>query len=294
MHHLPPVVPRRSALYLPASNPRAIQKARELPVDVVILDLEDSVDAESKALARQLSCDAIKAGGFGGKELVIRINGEQSPWFADDLAAVLDAVPGGVLLPKVESPHVVRDVAREMAVRGTADTCHIWCMLETPRGVLAANEILQSHARLAVAVLGTSDLARDLHAMHTASRVPLITALGLCLLAARANNVAILDGVFLDLKDSSGFALACEQGRQLGFDGKTLIHPSQVEPCNAAFTPTEQELASARETIAAYHRAKALGKGVAVAGGRLVEELHAAEAHRLIALHEAVTPSPEV
>ncbi len=285
-----PIIPRRSALYLPASNGRAIEKARQLPVDVVIFDLEDSVAIECKELARRQCCEAVQTGGFGRRELVIRVNGAGTPWFEDDLAAVLQVAPRGILLPKVESGRTILEVAQRMEVFGTPAHCRIWCMIETPRGVLAAHEILQSHGRLAVAVMGTSDLTRDLHAQHTLQRLPLMTALGLCLLAARANGIAILDGVFLDLDDTGGFREACEQGKQLGFDGKTLIHPRQIEPCNAAFSPTPADVTSAREIIAAFAKARDSGQGVAVVSGRLVEDLHVTEAWRVIALYEAVTP----
>jgi citrate lyase subunit beta / citryl-CoA lyase len=291
---LSPIILRRSALFLPASNARAIEKARELPTDVVIFDLEDSVSVECKAVARRQCCNAIQAGGFDHRELVIRINGVGTPWYEDDLAAALKAVPQGILLPKVESGQTIVDVARRLEVHGAPKRMRIWCMLETPRGVLAAQEILQSHERLAVAVMGTSDLTRDLHAQHTPQRLALLTALGLCLLAARANGLDILDGVCLDLDDEVGFRQACEQSKQLGFDGKTLIHPRQIEPCNAVFSPTLAEVTSAREIVTALAKARDHGQGVAVVGGRLVEDLHVSEARRVIARHEAATPKRPV
>jgi citrate lyase subunit beta/citryl-CoA lyase len=285
------IVPRRSALYLPASNARAIEKVRSLPVDVVILDLEDAVAPESKELARQQCCAAVKAGGFGRREVVIRINGKGTPWHDADLAAALDASPQGILLPKVNSPQDVLDVAHRMSEASAPEHTRIWCMLETPRGVLAAARVLESHPRLAVAVMGTSDLTQDLHAQHTPLRLALLTSLGLCLLAARANDIAILDGVFLDLDDRDGFRESCEQGKQLGFDGKTLIHPRQIEGCNAVFSPSEADLARAREVIDAHAKARQLGSGIAVVGGRLVEDLHVTEARRVLALTEALVPS---
>lgn len=260
-------------------------------MDVVILDLEDAVSSERKEAARQQCCAAVKAGGFGRREVVIRVNGKGTAWHEADLAAVLDAMPDGILLPKVNSPDDILQVAQRMDALGAPERCRIWCMLETPKGVLAAPRILESHARLAVAVMGTSDLTQDLHAQHTPLRLALLTSLGLCLLAARANGLAILDGVYLALDDSQGFLESCEQSKQLGFDGKTLIHPRQIEPCNTAFAPSEAELAHAREVITAHTRARELGSGVAVVGGRLVEDLHVTEAQRVIALSEALLPS---
>jgi len=284
------ITPRRSALYLPASNPRAIEKVRSLPVDVVIFDLEDAVAPESKERARRQCCEAVKARNFGRRELVIRINARTTPWHQADLTAALDAAPDGILLPKVNSPADVLSVAHCMAETPGSEHTRIWCMLETPKGVLSAVQILESHPRLAVAVMGTSDLTQELHAQHTPHRQALVTSLGLCLLAARANGLCILDGVYLALDDPDGFRAACEQGKQLGFDGKTLIHPSQVDPCNAVFSPSEAELAHAREVITAQERARQLGNGVAVVGGRLVEDLHVTEARRMIALTEALLP----
>lgn len=283
------LVPRRSALYMPGSNARAIAKARELAVDSVILDLEDSVADTQKELARQQACDAVRAGGFGKREVVIRINGEGTPWHDDDVASVIAAAPAGIVLPKVESGDFVRRIADAIEAQDPKPPMAIWCMLETPRGVLACNEILQSHRRLTVAVMGTSDLTRDLRALHTATRLPLVTSLGLCLLAARAHGVCILDGVHLDLDDEPGFANACKQGRELGFDGKTLIHPRQIATCNAAFSPTEEEVETARVIVSAYSSAREKGQGVVVVGGRLVEELHVLEAKRVLGMHEALT-----
>jgi citrate lyase subunit beta/citryl-CoA lyase len=288
---LSPIVPRRSALYLPASNARAIEKVRNLSVDVVIFDLEDAVSMESKEVARRQCCDAIRRGGFDSKELVIRVNGVGTPWHDADVAAALAAAPHGVLLPKVSSPQDVKTLARQMDESAVHERTRIWCMLETPRGVLAAPQILESHPRLAVAVMGTSDLTQDLHARHTRQRLPLVTALGLCLLAARANDLAILDGVFLALDDEPGFKESCEQGKDLGFDGKTLIHPRQVAICNAVFSPSDEELSHAHEVIAAHAQARLQGSGVAVVSGRLVEDLHVTEARRVIALREALVPN---
>ena len=285
---VPLAFPRRSALYVPAINARAVAKARELPVDVVILDLEDSVAVDQKGLARQQISEAVRVGGYGPRELVVRINGSDTPWHEADLEAALLAAPAGILLPKVESPESILRVAKRMETVGTPSHTKLWCMLETPRGVLAASEILQCHFRLAVAVMGTSDLTRELRAQHTALRLPLLASLGLCLLAARAHGIAILDGVHLDLEDEVGFGEICRQGRELGFDGKTLIHPRQIALCNAAYSPTLAEVESAQVIIARYAEARERGQGVTVVGGRLVEELHVAEAQRILALHQVL------
>ncbi len=282
------VVLRRSALYMPASNARAIEKARRLPADVIILDLEDSVASSQKETARHQASEAAKEGGFGRREVVIRINGENTPWHEVDLGMAIDANPDGILLPKVESPECVQRTAKRIESASPNARTKLWCMLETPRGVLAANDILRSHSRLAVAVMGTSDLARDLRAQHTATRLPLITSLGLCLLAARANRVALLDGVSLDLEDEAGFRQSCAQSRELGFDGKTLIHPKQIDACNAAFSPTRAEVAEAETVVAAYFMARERGEAVTVVGGRLVEELHVSEAQRILGIHQAL------
>jgi citrate lyase subunit beta/citryl-CoA lyase len=284
-----PTIPRRSALYMPASNARAIAKSRELPVDVVILDLEDSVAPSHKELARRQSVEAVASGGFGSREVVIRINGTDTPWHTEDLRAALLAAPNGMLLPKVESPETILEVVRHMESLSTPSHIKLWCMLETPRGVLAATEILKSHPRLAVAVMGTSDLTTDLRARHTSIRLPLLTSLGLCLLAARAYGVTILDGVFLDLDDAAGFENACRQSRELGFDGKTLIHPHQIAACNSAFSPTAAEVETAQAVVAAYAKAQEQGEGVTVVGGRLVEALHVSEAQRILGLHLSLT-----
>jgi citrate lyase subunit beta/citryl-CoA lyase len=284
-----PTIPRRSALYMPASNARAIAKSRELPVDVVILDLEDSVAPSQKESARRQAVEAVTSGGFGSREVVIRINGFDTPWHVDDLQAAVRAAPHGILVPKVESPESILGVAQLMESLNTPSHTKLWCMLETPRGVLAANEILRSHPKLSVAVMGTSDLTTDLRARHTSLRLPLLTSLGLCLLAARAYGVTLLDGVFLDLDDAAGFEKACAQSRELGFDGKTLIHPRQIMACNLAFSPTTAEVEMAQATVAAFTKAQEQGAGVTVVGGRLVEALHVSEAKRILGLHQSLT-----
>lgn len=281
--------PRRSVLYMPGSNLRAQEKAKTLPVDGVILDLEDATAPDKKEEARDIIRQTLqKRAEFGGRELIVRVNGLDTPWGYGDLAAMANAGADAILLPKVDSADTVRRSVAVLEANGAPPTLAVWCMLETARGVMHAEEIADAHPRVACFVMGTSDLARELNCAHTPLRLPMLTSLGLCLLAARAAGLAILDGVHLDLEDSAGFEAACVQGRELGFDGKTLIHPKQIEAANRAFAPSEEEVAQARKIIAAWHAAKAEGKGVVVVDGRLVENLHVAMAQRTIALHEAI------
>jgi citrate lyase subunit beta / citryl-CoA lyase len=219
------VRPRRSVLYMPGSNARALERARSLPADGLILDLEDAVAPDAKAAARDQVCKAILAGGYAPREVIVRVNGLATAWGHADLEAAATAGADAVLLPKVESADAVRQALAVLDGAGAPADLPLWCMMETPRAMLRAEEIASASPRVAALVMGTSDLAKELHAAHTALRLPMITALGLCLLAARAYDLAILDGVFLDLQDEEGFATACRQGAELGFDGKTLIHP---------------------------------------------------------------------
>lgn len=283
-----PLRPRRSALFMPGSNPRALEKARELPCDVVIMDLEDAVAPDAKERARETVAGALLAGGYGGRELVLRVNGLESAWGYGDLAFAAGQPVDAVLLPKVESADTVRRAEAVLAAHGAPETLALWCMMETPRGVLAATEIAAASPRLAALVMGTSDLAKDLHCLHTRDRLPFVTALGLCLLAARAHGLAILDGVHLDLTDDEGFEQSCRQGVELGFDGKSLIHPKTIAAANAAFAPGEADLAWARRIAAAHAEAVAAGRGVVLVDGKLIEGLHVAEARRLLALAESI------
>jgi citrate lyase subunit beta/citryl-CoA lyase len=280
--------PRRSVLYMPGSNPRALEKARGLAADALIFDLEDAVAPDAKEGARATIAAALDAGGYGKRELVLRVNGLATPWGHGDLLAAAKMKLDGVLLPKVESADAVRQAETVLAGAGAPDGLAIWCMMETPMGMLRAAEIAGASPRLAGFVMGTSDLAKDLHAAHTRERLPMLTALGLCLLAARAHRLAILDGVHLDLDDAEGFAHSCRQGRELGFDGKTLIHPKQLEEANRAFAPSDAEVAWARKIIAAHADAVAAGKGLLLVDGKLVENLHVEEAHRLVAMADAI------
>ena len=283
-----PVRPRRSVLYMPGSNARALDKARTLPADGYILDLEDAVAPDAKIVARQQICEAVKAGGYGQRELAIRVNSLATPWGHDDIVAASTSGGHAILIPKVESADTVRQVENIMNAAGAPDDMAIWCMMETPRGMLEAPAIAAASLRLACLVMGTSDLAKDLNCAHTRERLPMLTSLSLCLLAARANGLAILDGVYLDLNDDEGFEYACKQGVEFGFDGKTLIHPKTVAAANRIFAPSETAVAWSRKIIAAHAEATAQGKGVVVVDGKLIENLHVESARRLVKLAEAI------
>ena len=280
--------PRRSVLYMPGSNTRALEKARTLAADSLILDLEDSVAADAKVAARENVLQAIGEGGYGYRELVIRINPLSSPWGYDDLAAASRSGADAVLLPKVESADMVRQAETVMIQQGASPDLAIWAMMETPLGMLRAEEVAGSTPRLACLVMGTSDLAKDLHASHTRDRMPMLTSLGLCLLSARAFSLAILDGVHLDLRDDEGFAYSCRQGLTMGFDGKTLIHPRTIDVANEVFAPSDEEVEWSHKIIAAHAAAMKEGKGVAVYEGKLIENLHVENAQRIVAMSEAI------
>ena len=280
--------PRRSVLYMPGANERALEKAKTIPADALILDLEDAVAPDAKADARARVCAAAASGDYGRKEVTIRANGLDTPWHADDLRAIAEAGPAAVVVPKINSAADVAAVEKALEAGGAPDHTRIWAMLETPVAVLRAEEIATSSERLAVLVLGTNDLAKELHAEHVPGRAPLVFGLSQCLLAARMAGKVILDGVYNDIKDPDGFLAECVQGRQLGFDGKTLIHPSQVEPCNDTFAPSEEELTRSRGLILAFEEAQAEGKGVATFEGRMIENMHVDNARRAIAMAEAI------
>ncbi len=280
--------PRRSVLYMPGSNARALDKAKTLPADALIFDLEDSVVPDAKEEARERVCAAVRAGGYGRRELVIRVNGADTATGKADIAAAATSGADAILLPKVESAATVRAALDRMATAGAPESQAVWCMLETPLGILHAEEIAAASPRVAALVMGTSDLAKDLGASHTRDRAPMLTSLSLCLLAARAHGLAAIDGVHLDLADDEGFAAACRQGKELGFDGKTLIHPKTLATANAAFSPSDEELSWSRKIFDAHGKAEAYGKGVVVVEGRLVETLHVEAARRAVALAEAI------
>jgi citrate lyase subunit beta/citryl-CoA lyase len=275
---------------MPGSNPRALEKSRDLPADGLIFDLEDAVAPEAKESARAVVGAALAEGGYGGRELVLRVNAIDTPWGHADLAAAATMPIHAVLLPKVENPDRVALTVSLLERFAAPERLAIWCMLETPLGVLYAREIAAASSRLAALVLGTSDLTNDLHAIPSRDRLPLLTSLSLAILAARANGLAVLDGVHLDLADDEGFAASCRQARELGFDGKTLIHPKQIAAANAAFAPTSEEIEWSRRIIAAHAEATAAGKGVVVVDGRLIENLHVENARRVLALAGQIDP----
>ncbi len=284
----PPGRPRRSVLYMPGSNARALEKAKALPADALILDLEDAVAPEAKQTARAQVIEAAKSGAYGAREIVIRVNALDGPWGRDDIAGAAGSGAHALLLPKVEGAAMVQEAEALMARNGAPEGLAIWCMMETPLGILQAKEIAGASPRLACLVMGTSDLAKDLHAQHTEQRLAMLTSLGLCLLAARACGLAIVDGVHLDLEDEAGLRAVCRQGLELGFDGKTLIHPKQIAAANEIFAPDPAGIEEARKIIAAHAEAEKAGKGVVLLGGRLIENLHVENAHRLLALAKAI------
>lgn len=276
--------PRRSVLYMPGSNPRALDNGRKLPADALILDLEDSVAPEVKEKARSAVQQAITRGGYGRREIIVRVNGFDTPWAEADIAAAAAAGADAILLPKISGPEPVRRAEALLAAAGASARTAIWCMIETPRAVLAAPAIAESSPRMAAFAMGTSDLAKDLHAAPRPDRQPMMTALGLCLLAARAAGLVALDGVHTDLNDMAGYEAECLQGAALGFDGKTVIHPKQIEAANRAFAPSPAEVDWSRRIIAAHAEAERAGQGVVLVDGKLVEALHVKTAKRLVAL----------
>ncbi|MFE7544108.1 HpcH/HpaI aldolase/citrate lyase family protein [Streptomyces platensis] len=280
--------PRRSVLYMPGANERALEKAKSLPADALILDLEDAVAPDAKADARKRVAAAAASGEYGYREVTIRVNGPGTAWHADDLRAAAEAGPDAVVVPKVDSADTVREVERALEAAGAPDRTAIWAMVETPRAMLDARAVAAASERLTVLVMGTNDLAKELHAEHVPGRAPLLTGLSLALLAARDTGKAILDGVYNEVKNAEGFEAECVQGRQFGFDGKTLIHPSQVEPCNRAFAPSADQIAHARKVIDAFDEATREGRGVVTVDGRMIENLHVEDARRILAVAEAI------
>jgi citrate lyase subunit beta / citryl-CoA lyase len=280
--------PRRSALYMPAANARAIEKARELACDVVILDLEDAVAPDAKDAARAQAVAAVKAGGFGRREVVIRVNGLDTPWGAEDLAAAAEAAPDAILVPKVSTPEAV--AAYDKALTGET---RLWTMIETCAAVFALERIAAASAstRLSAWVIGTNDLAKEMRCRQDVDRAPLTAALSLAVAAARAHGLVILDGVYNDIDDADGLIRQCAQGQAFGFDGKTLIHPSQIGPVNAAFTPPNEEVAWSRTIVSAFDLPENSAKGVLRVEGKMVERLHLEEARRLIAVADAIAGS---
>jgi citrate lyase subunit beta / citryl-CoA lyase len=278
--------PRRSVLYMPASNERALEKARSIPCDGLILDLEDAVAPDAKPAARDAACTAVASGGYGPREVTIRVNGADTEWHHADLEAACAAGPDAIVVPKVGSADAVLALVEAMARYAAPEHTTLWAMVETPAAMLHAEEIASASDRLTVLVMGTNDLAKELTAEHVPGRHPLLPGLGLALLAARATGTAILDGVFNDVQDADGFLAECRQGREMGFDGKTLIHPSQVDGANAAYAPSEQAVADARGVLQAWE--DGAGSGVVTYRGRMVENLHVESARRTLALDRAI------
>jgi citrate lyase subunit beta/citryl-CoA lyase len=279
--------PRRSVLYMPSSNERALEKAQTIPCDGLILDLEDAVAPDAKPAAREAACAAAGSGAYGRRELTIRVNGADTQWHDDDMAAACDAGPDAIVVPKVSSAAAVHELVTTMERHGAPDHTTLWAMVETPYAMLHAEEIAAASERLTVLVMGTNDLAKELYAEHVPGRQPLLAGLGLALLAARATGKAIVDGVYNDVRNVDGFLAECRQGREMGFDGKTLIHPGQVAGANAAFAPSEQDVEDARGILAAWEAGR--GSGVVTYNGRMIENLHVDSAERILALHGAIT-----
>ena len=284
----PQARPRRSMLYMPGSNARALDKGRSLACDALIMDLEDAVAPDAKEEARGQIVAALKEGGYGQREILVRTNGLDTPWGYDDIVAAATSGAHGILLPKVEGATMIQQAERIMDAAGAPADQAIWCMMETPLGILNAQDIGSASARVGGFVMGTSDLAKDMHGHHTRDRVPFQSSLSHCVLVARAYGLAVVDGVHLDLDDAEGFAYACQQGLEMGFDGKTLIHPKTIDKANEVFGPSEAEVAWAKTIIDAFEAAQKEGKGVVVVNGKLVENLHVAEAKRLVALAEMI------
>ncbi|OBA59447.1 citrate lyase [Mycobacterium sp. 1100029.7] len=280
--------PRRSALYLPGNKDRALEKGKSLPADVLIFDLEDAVGPDAKVDSRARVCDAIASDSYRPREIVVRINGAGTEWHDDDLAAVATSAAHGVLVPKVETAAEVQGLAAALDRLGAPPSLRLWAMIETPRAILRVEEIASASDRLTVLVVGTNDLVNDLHGLHVPGRAPVVPALALVVLGARAAQKAVLDGVFNAIDDEAGFRAEAQQGREMGFDGKTLIHPSQVGPANELFGPSDKELADARKIVSAYEEAQATGTSVITVNGRMIEGLHVRDAQRILALADVI------
>ncbi len=284
--------PRRSVLYMPGSNAKALAKAKTLPADALILDLEDSVAPDQKIIAREQVAEAVRARAFGGREVVIRVNGPHTPWGAEDLVAASAAQPDAILLPKVDGPGTIMAAARTVRDAGDPEGPRIWAMMETPNAILNAGSIASVAAdpssRLSVMVMGLNDLAKETRARLTPGRPTMTAWLASCVIAARAHGVDIIDGVYNDIEDLDGFRLECLQGRDMGLDGKTLIHPTQIDICNEVFAPTSVEVESAAAIIEAFALPENAGKGVIQLNGRMLELLHADMARRTLAIAKAI------
>ena len=281
--------PRRSVLYMPGANERALEKAKSIDADALILDLEDSVASDSKIAGRENVCAAVRSGEYGHRELAIRVNSIGTEWHDADIAAASAAGPDAILVPKVESAEQVLELVAKMEAAGAPASTQLWAMIETPKALLHAEEIAAAHERLTVIVMGTNDVVNETYGLHVPGRnAVVLTSLAWTLLAVRAAGKVIIDGVYNNVKDPEGFEAEARQGREMGFDGKTLIHPNQVEPTNVAFSPSEADIERARDMISTFEEAKAEGKGVVTFNGRMVEELHIRDARRILAFADAL------
>jgi len=282
--------PRRSVLYMPAANERALEKAKTIPADAIIFDLEDAVAPDAKPAARDQAVAAIRSGEYGNRELTIRCNGLDTEWGHLDIAAAGAAAPSAVVIPKVDSLGTIDEVSKRLDVAGAPPEVKIWPMIETPTAIFEVRE-LAAHPRVAVLIMGTNDLAKELRSPIVPGRHPLVPHLATALLAGREAGKVVVDGVYNDVKDPDGFAAECVQGMEMGFDGKTLIHPSQVEPANEIWSPSPDEVEHARRVIAAFDEAVAAGKGVVTVDGRMIENLHVDNARRVLAVDAAIAAS---
>ena len=280
--------PRRSVLYMPGANDKALEKAKGLPADAIIFDTEDSVAPDMKAVARDKVAAAVGSGEYGKRELTIRVNSIETEWFSDDVRSAAAAGPAAVVVPKISTPADVATVERLLESAGAPDHTRIWAMLETPSAMVHAVEIATASERLEVLIMGTNDLAKELHAALVPGRHPLLWGLGACVNAARHAGKVILDGVYNDIKNPEGFEAECRQGAEMGFDGKTLIHPTQLDAANAAFAPSPDEVEAARRVIEAWDEGIAAGKGVIQLDGKMIENLHVANAQRALAIAAAI------
>jgi len=271
---------------MPSSNERALEKAKSIPCDALILDLEDAVAPDAKPAAREAACAAAASGEYGKREVTIRVNGADTEWHSEDLKAACAAGPDAIVVPKVNSADAVHELVKAMAGHDAPEHTKLWAMVETPYAMLHAEEIAAASDRLTVLVLGTNDLVKELYAEHVPGRVPILPSLHLALLAGRAAGLAVLDGVYNDVKDLDGFLDECRQGRQLGFDGKTLIHPGQVDGANEVFAPSDEAVEDARGILGAWDAGA--GSGVVTYNGRMIENLHVESARRTLSIHEAI------
>ncbi len=284
--------PRRSVLYMPGANARALEKAKGLAADALILDLEDAVAPDAKEEARSQVCDAIRGGGYGHRELVVRINAIDTPWGQDDLKAVAVTEPNAILVPKINDASDIHRYEAVLKDQRASEGVSLWVMMETPLAILNAHDIAatahQPGARLGAWVMGTNDLAKELRCVHDKEREPLAASLSLCVLAGRAYGLTLIDGVYNDIKDAEGFAQVCAQGAAFGFDGKTLIHPGQIDVCNDLFSPSTADVAWARKVTEAFKLPENHAKGAIQVDGRMVERLHADDAKRTLEIAKAI------